>query len=240
MNGYQTVDWTDDRKPADNPRQGLRTAKGHAVHPGARPDDGPAVPQHPHRGVEEEEVTTEAQRTQRSTEKTVLSIFSVPPLCSLCLCGESLRPTRLRCRTWSRARPACRRRTTSSSNSIRSRLSIAMFAVRARMASAIATSPWHRGMMSACSSLPSVLLVAHRLLRLLPLADAVREVLHLGAVAADGAVPRRGAGRLAIAAAPPPPQVLSPPSPACRRRRRSRSPSCPGRRCRPSWSCPSP
>jgi hypothetical protein len=29
VNGYQTVDWTDDRKPADNPRQGLRTAKGH-------------------------------------------------------------------------------------------------------------------------------------------------------------------------------------------------------------------
>jgi hypothetical protein len=29
VNGYQTVDWTDDRKPGDNPRQGLRTAKGH-------------------------------------------------------------------------------------------------------------------------------------------------------------------------------------------------------------------
>jgi hypothetical protein len=29
VNGYQTVDWTDDRKPNDNPRQGLRTAKGH-------------------------------------------------------------------------------------------------------------------------------------------------------------------------------------------------------------------
>src|SRR5262249_3240317 len=29
VNGYQTVDWTDDREPADNPRQGLRTAKGH-------------------------------------------------------------------------------------------------------------------------------------------------------------------------------------------------------------------
>jgi hypothetical protein len=29
VNGYQTVDWTDDRKPADNPRQGLRTAAGH-------------------------------------------------------------------------------------------------------------------------------------------------------------------------------------------------------------------
>jgi hypothetical protein len=29
VNGYQTVDWTDDRKPADNPRQGLRTAPGH-------------------------------------------------------------------------------------------------------------------------------------------------------------------------------------------------------------------
>lgn len=29
VNGYQTVDWADDRKPADNPRQGLRTAAGH-------------------------------------------------------------------------------------------------------------------------------------------------------------------------------------------------------------------
>jgi hypothetical protein len=29
VNGYQTVDWTDDRKPSDNPRQGLRLAKGH-------------------------------------------------------------------------------------------------------------------------------------------------------------------------------------------------------------------
>jgi hypothetical protein len=29
VNGYQTVDWTDDRKASDNPRQGLRTAKGH-------------------------------------------------------------------------------------------------------------------------------------------------------------------------------------------------------------------
>lgn len=29
VNGYQTVDWTDDRKANDNPRQGLRTAAGH-------------------------------------------------------------------------------------------------------------------------------------------------------------------------------------------------------------------
>ncbi len=29
VNGYQTVDWTDDRKANENPRQGLRTAKGH-------------------------------------------------------------------------------------------------------------------------------------------------------------------------------------------------------------------
>lgn len=29
VNGYQTVDWTDDRKPADNARQGLKTGKGH-------------------------------------------------------------------------------------------------------------------------------------------------------------------------------------------------------------------
>jgi hypothetical protein len=29
VNGYQTVDWTDERKPAQNPRQGLRTARGH-------------------------------------------------------------------------------------------------------------------------------------------------------------------------------------------------------------------
>lgn len=29
VNGYQTVDWTDDRKANDNPRQGLRTEKGH-------------------------------------------------------------------------------------------------------------------------------------------------------------------------------------------------------------------
>jgi len=29
VNGCQTVDWTDDRKANDNPRQGLRTAKGH-------------------------------------------------------------------------------------------------------------------------------------------------------------------------------------------------------------------
>ncbi|MBN9519159.1 DUF1080 domain-containing protein [bacterium] len=29
VNGYQTVDWTDDRKANDNPRQGLRTAPGH-------------------------------------------------------------------------------------------------------------------------------------------------------------------------------------------------------------------
>lgn len=29
VNGYQTVDWIDDRKASDNPRQGLRTAPGH-------------------------------------------------------------------------------------------------------------------------------------------------------------------------------------------------------------------
>jgi hypothetical protein len=29
VNGYQTVDWTDDRKASDNPRQGLKTGKGH-------------------------------------------------------------------------------------------------------------------------------------------------------------------------------------------------------------------
>ena len=29
VNGYQVVDWTDDRKPDDNPRKGLRTAAGH-------------------------------------------------------------------------------------------------------------------------------------------------------------------------------------------------------------------
>src|SRR5262249_15973253 len=29
VNGYQTVDWTDERKAHDNPRQGLRTARGH-------------------------------------------------------------------------------------------------------------------------------------------------------------------------------------------------------------------
>jgi hypothetical protein len=29
VNGYQTVDWLDDRKQNDNPRQGLRTAPGH-------------------------------------------------------------------------------------------------------------------------------------------------------------------------------------------------------------------
>ncbi len=29
VNGYQVVDWTDDREPKDNPRQGLRTAAGH-------------------------------------------------------------------------------------------------------------------------------------------------------------------------------------------------------------------
>jgi len=29
VNGYQTVDWTDDRKANEDPRQGLRTAKGH-------------------------------------------------------------------------------------------------------------------------------------------------------------------------------------------------------------------
>jgi len=29
VNGYQTVDWTDDRKPDDNPRKGLRTGAGH-------------------------------------------------------------------------------------------------------------------------------------------------------------------------------------------------------------------
>lgn len=29
VNGYQTVDWTDDRQPNDNPRLGLRTAHGH-------------------------------------------------------------------------------------------------------------------------------------------------------------------------------------------------------------------
>jgi hypothetical protein len=28
VNGYQTVDWTDDRKENDNPRQGFRAAKG--------------------------------------------------------------------------------------------------------------------------------------------------------------------------------------------------------------------
>lgn len=28
VNGYQTIDWTDDRKEADNPRQGYRAAKG--------------------------------------------------------------------------------------------------------------------------------------------------------------------------------------------------------------------
>lgn len=29
VNGYPTVDWMDTRKPNDNPRQGLRTARGH-------------------------------------------------------------------------------------------------------------------------------------------------------------------------------------------------------------------
>lgn len=29
VNGYPTVSWTDDRKPADNARQGLKTGKGH-------------------------------------------------------------------------------------------------------------------------------------------------------------------------------------------------------------------
>jgi hypothetical protein len=29
VNGYQVVDWTDDRKPDENPRKGLRTAAGH-------------------------------------------------------------------------------------------------------------------------------------------------------------------------------------------------------------------
>ena len=29
VNGYQTVDWTDDRKAAENARQGLKTGKGH-------------------------------------------------------------------------------------------------------------------------------------------------------------------------------------------------------------------
>lgn len=29
VNGYQTVDWTDERKPSDNPRQGSKTAAGH-------------------------------------------------------------------------------------------------------------------------------------------------------------------------------------------------------------------
>lgn len=29
VNGFQVVDWTDDRKPDDNPRKGLRTAAGH-------------------------------------------------------------------------------------------------------------------------------------------------------------------------------------------------------------------
>lgn len=29
VNGFPVVDWTDNRKPADNPRQGLRTAAGH-------------------------------------------------------------------------------------------------------------------------------------------------------------------------------------------------------------------
>ncbi|HET6574784.1 MAG TPA: DUF1080 domain-containing protein [Fimbriiglobus sp.] len=29
VNGYQTTDWTDKRKPAENPRQGLRLAAGH-------------------------------------------------------------------------------------------------------------------------------------------------------------------------------------------------------------------
>jgi len=29
VNGYQAVDWTDDRKASDNPRQGLKTGKGH-------------------------------------------------------------------------------------------------------------------------------------------------------------------------------------------------------------------
>ena len=28
VNGYQTVDWTDDRRPNDNPRKGYRAAKG--------------------------------------------------------------------------------------------------------------------------------------------------------------------------------------------------------------------
>ena len=28
VNGYQTVDWTDDRKENDNPRNGYRAAKG--------------------------------------------------------------------------------------------------------------------------------------------------------------------------------------------------------------------
>jgi hypothetical protein len=29
VNGYQTVEWTDDRPPDDNPRKGSKTGKGH-------------------------------------------------------------------------------------------------------------------------------------------------------------------------------------------------------------------
>ena len=43
VNGYQVTDWTDDRKPDKNPRNGLRTGGRHAATPRARPDDGSVV-----------------------------------------------------------------------------------------------------------------------------------------------------------------------------------------------------
>ena len=51
VNGYQTVDWTDDRKENENPRQGLPRREGPALDPGARPDHGPPVPPDPGRGT---------------------------------------------------------------------------------------------------------------------------------------------------------------------------------------------
>ena len=37
VNGYPTANWTDDRKPHENPRQGLRTEAGHISIQGHNP-----------------------------------------------------------------------------------------------------------------------------------------------------------------------------------------------------------
>ncbi len=50
VNGIQVSDWTDERPPNANPRQGLTPRSRHDQYPRARPDHGSVVPQAANRG----------------------------------------------------------------------------------------------------------------------------------------------------------------------------------------------